>query len=297
MGKDLYDKYSLAKEIFELADKTLGFNLSNIIFTGPEEKLTQTPICQPAILTVSYVVFKIFRAELEKKNFVLKPKVALGHSLGEYSSLLAAGVLNFPEAVALVHKRGRFMQENSIQGGMLAVLGLPSEKVEQIAASIAGVEVANYNCPGQVVLSVKRESLERASSEVERQGAKRVVKLQVSIPSHSSFMENAAKNLSEELEKIEFKEPLFPVISNYSAQSTNEPAILQENLVQQMIHPVRWAESIEEAILQGGDTFLEIGPGKVLSGLLKRINPQVQSLRISDTATLGETLEKVASRE
>ena len=210
MGKDLYDNYAIAREIFKLADEKLGFALSRVILSGPEERLTQTPICQPSILTVSYVALKIFQAELEKRNLSLKPKAVLGHSLGEYSSLLAAGVLDYSDAVVLVHKRGRRMQENSIQGGMLAVLGLPSEKVEEVAEKLPGVEVANYNCPGQVVVSVKTEILEKAGPEFQKQGAKRVVKLQVSIPSHSSFMEDAAVSFSPELDRIEFKSPLFP---------------------------------------------------------------------------------------
>jgi [acyl-carrier-protein] S-malonyltransferase len=290
MGSDFYSEIPQAKEIFEAADKILSFSLSSIILKGPEEKLNETSICQPAVLSVSFCAFKIFMNEITRRNISLQINAALGHSLGEYTALTATGVLDFHESVLLVHKRGKFMEEVK-NGGMAAIIGLSLEEVKEIINKLKGVEIANLNCPGQTVIAGNLTSLEQVMKRAKEKGAKMVLKLKVSIPSHSSYMKDAKEKLKMELEKIDFKKPSFPIIPNYSAELTEEPSTLKQALIEQMTNTVKWEESIRKAINSGINTFIEIGPGKVLSGLVKRINPEVEIFMVSDLETLEQTLQ------
>lgn len=290
MGSDFYSEKPQNKELFKAADKTLGFDLSSTILKGPEEKLNQTSICQPAILTVSFLAFKVFMQEISKNNINLQIGALLGHSLGEYTALTAAGVLDFQQSVLLVYKRGKFMEETK-NGGMAAIIGLDLEQVTKIVDEIDAVEIANLNCPGQTVISGTSESLKQVMEKAKEAGAKMAVRLKVSIPSHSSYMKEAKDKLKTELDKTDFKKPAFPIIPNYSAESTEDISMLKEALTEQMTNTVKWENSIKNAIGLGVDTFIEIGPGKVLSGLVKRINSEVAVLRVSDLQTLEETIK------
>lgn len=295
MGSDFYSEKSQTKEIFETADKTLNFSLSSIILKGPAEKLNETSVCQPAILSVSFCAFKLFITEITRRNIPLKINAVLGHSLGEYTALTSANVLDFTQSISLVHKRGKFMEEVK-NGGMAAIIGLPFEEVKEIIKNIKGAEIANLNCPGQTVIAGDLISLEQAMKETKKRGANMVLKLKVSIPSHSSYMKEAKEKLKKELEKIDFRKPDFPIIPNYSAESTEEPYALKQALIEQMTNPLKWEESIRKAIHLGINTFIEIGPGKVLSGLVRRINTKVETLRVSDLQTLEETIHALKQR-
>lgn len=289
MGKDFYESYPEAREFFKITDGVLGFSLSSIVFEGPEERLATTSICQPAVLTVSYIAFRILMKIKRERKLPFKIRFALGHSLGEYTALISSGVIDFPSGVLLVYKRGRFMEEIQ-NGGMVAILGLPLEQIEEIVKEIKGVEIANVNSPGQIVIAGIDDALKEAERKAKTKGAKATVRLKVSIPSHSSYMRKAKERLREELRKIEFKKPKFPVVTNYSASPVADPIVLKESLIEQMTNRLRWDESIRNVIASGVETFIEIGPGKVLSGLVKRINREVQILRVSDVETLEETL-------
>ncbi|HIE43879.1 MAG TPA: ACP S-malonyltransferase [Candidatus Omnitrophica bacterium] len=227
--------------------------------------------------------------EQKRRNFTFDIEAALGHSLGEYTALVSAGVLDFSEGVLLVHKRGRFMEEVQ-NGGMVAILGLGSEDVGDIVKNIEGVEIANLNCPGQIVIAGENLSLKEAEIESKKRGARLTLKLKVSIPSHSSYMKGAKEKLREEVKKIEFKSPSFPVVPNYLALPMRDSSPLKEAIIEQMTNPVRWEESVQKLIDSGVETFIEIGPGKVLSGLVKRVNRDTECLRVSDLKSMEETI-------
>jgi len=270
MGKDLYNNYEAAKETFEQANRALGFDIAKICFEGPAEELTKTENCQPAILTVSIAVFRAFR--MQNKRF--EPKAMLGLSLGEYSALVASGAVAFGDAVRLVRLRGQFMEEAAKQfpGKMLSIIGLPLEAVEEISKE-TGCEVANLNCPGQVVLSGSNESIDRAIAVSKQKGAAKAMVLNVSGAFHSSLMSRAGQRLKEEIAKVSFFEPEFPVISNVNAAPEVKPDYIKDNLIDQVSCSTRWEESIRYVASQKINTFLEMGPGKVLKGLIKRIDP------------------------
>jgi [acyl-carrier-protein] S-malonyltransferase len=290
MGSDFYSEKPQTKELFEAADKILGFDLSSTILKGPEEKLNQTSICQPAILTISFLAFKVFMQEIPKNNINFQIGALMGHSLGEYTALTSAGVLDFEQSISLVYKRGKFMEETK-NGGMAAIIGLSPEKVEEIVNDTKGAEIANLNCPGQTVISGTSESIEQAMEKAKEAGAKTAIRLKVSIPSHSSYMQEAKDKLKAELDRTDFKKPAFPIIPNYSAELTEDTSMLKKALIEQMTNTVRWEESIRKAIDYGINAFIEIGPGKVLSGLVKRINREAEILRVSDLQTLEETIQ------
>jgi [acyl-carrier-protein] S-malonyltransferase len=270
MGKDLYNNYGQAKEIFEQANRALGFDIAKLCFEGPQQELVKTENCQPAILTVSIAAFKVFRQQNKK----FEPRVMLGLSLGEYSALVAAGAVAFGDAVRLVRLRGQFMEEAARQfpGKMVSVMGVDAAAAGKIAKE-AGCEVANLNCPGQVVLSGSNESIQKAIEISKQKGAAKAVLLNVSGAFHSSLMSQAGQRLKEEISKISFFEPEFPVISNVNASPEIKPDQIKENLIDQVSCSTRWEESIRYVISKKINTFLEIGPGKVLKGLLKRIDP------------------------
>lgn len=287
MGKDLYNNYDSAKETFEQAGRVLGFDIAKLCFEGPPDKLTRTENCQPAILTVSIAAFKAFRTQNKK----FEPRAALGLSLGEYSALVAAGAVAFGDAVRLVRLRGQFMEEAAGQfpGKMVSIMGLEVKNAEEIAKE-AGCEIANLNCPGQVVLSGSDESIKKAIDISKQKGAARAALLNVSGAFHSSLMSRAGQRLKEEISKVCFFEPELPVISNINAAPETDPVQIKENLIDQVSCTTYWEESIRYVASQKISTFLEIGPGKVLKGLIKRIDPSLLVHNIENTDNIKKLL-------
>ncbi|ACX52092.1 malonyl CoA-acyl carrier protein transacylase [Ammonifex degensii KC4] len=290
MGKDLYERYPEAREVFAEADAVLGFPLSQLCFEGPASLLSQTMNTQPAVLTVSVACWRVYLTQGGRK-----PSAVAGHSLGEFSALVAAGALDFPTALRLVRRRGELMQEAVPlgEGGMLALLGLPTEKLERVleAGKQAGVvEVANYNCPGQIVLSGHMPALEAAAQAARAEGAKKTVLLAVSGPFHSSLMRRAAELFAQELEQVTIKKPVLPVVLNCTAEYAYRASEIKKALMRQMTSPVRWEESVRRLVKDGVETFVEIGPGKVLTGLIRRIHALATCLNVEDEASLRHTL-------
>ena len=288
MGKEIYQKYQEAREIFERADEALGFSISKLCFEGPEEELMKTENTQPAILTVSVALTKV----LQKRG--IKAEVTAGLSLGEYSSLVLAEALDFEDAVRLVKNRGKYMQEVVPQGvgTMAAILGLENEAVEEIcriASQVGIVEPANYNCPGQLVISGEVKAVEKAVELAKEKGAKRAVVLAVSAPFHCSMLKKAGELLEKDLEKIEIKELKIPVISNVTANYVTREEV-KDLLIKQVSHPVLWEQSVKRMIEDGVDTFVEIGPGKTLTGFVKKIDRTKAAYNFEDEESLLKTL-------
>ncbi len=268
MGRDLIEKSPLAKSIFEEANTVLGFDLTNICLNGPEESLKQTANTQPAILTASVAQWKILEAEGSL------PEVVAGHSLGEYSALVCAGVIEFKDAVSLVHLRGKLMEAAVPQGkgAMAAILGFDREQIAPVLAQCAGiVEIANINCPGQIVISGEAPAVTQACEKLLAAGAKRAIPLAVSGPFHSSLMKPAGDKLQAEIQKLSFKAPKFKFIANVTADYVSDPAEIKKLLVQQVSSSVLWQPSVERMINDGVTEFVEVGPGNVLAGLVKKI--------------------------
>lgn len=287
MGKDVFDSFNRSRSVFEQADEALGFSLSSIIFEGPEEQLKQTANTQPALLTVSVALLEA----LEGKG--LKPDYVAGHSLGEYSALVAAGVLSFEDAVRTVRARGQFMEQAvpSGQGAMAAVLGAERETLAALCASItaegSAVELANVNCPGQIVVSGSAAGVEAVVLRgKEEAGAKRVIPLEVSGPFHSSLMKPAAANLQTVLADVEMKDASVPVIANVTAKEVVSAGEIRSLLVEQVYSPVLWEDSVRYLIEQGVDTFVEIGSGTVLAGLIKKIDKSLRVISINNISAL-----------
>lgn len=295
MGRDAWEASQAARETFEVADATLGFSLSRLCFEGPEDELRRTEIQQPAILAASVAILRA----LEERIPLASAYVA-GHSLGEYSALVAAGALDFERAVALVHARGRFMQEAvpDGKGAMAAILGCGPEPVIEacrVAERVSGgvVAPANYNSPQQTVIAGHAAAVELAGSEARKRGAKRAVPLAVSAPFHCSLMEPAAEKLDAELGGIRFKDPRVPVITNVEAEPNRDGARIAELLRRQVTAPVRFTESVQCLARLGVTRLLEVGPGRVLSGLVARIDRSFDRLSastMSDVADVAATL-------
>jgi len=281
MGLDLYRKYSSARDVFDEVDDALGFSLSSLCFEGPEGELTQTINVQPAVLTVSIACLKA--AEEISGSSLPFPDVVAGHSLGEYTALVVAGVLNLSEAVRLVRERGRLMHEaGSVSpGGMVAVLGLDEEAVMEVCLS-TGTEISNINCPGQIVVSGAEEKLTKFRRLAEEKGARRLIPLKVSGAFHSQLMQPACDGLKNAIPEFSFHEPLVPVVANVTARMLLDVQSIKQELVDQVIRCVRWQQCVENMIAGGVTTFFEIGHGEVLAGLIKRINPAVQVINIGD---------------
>ena len=280
MGHDLYDSLASAKAIFEQADEALGFGLSRLCFEGPEEELTQTINAQPALLTTSYACLKATR-EIAGNSLPAASFLA-GHSLGEYTALAVAGVIDFATAVRLARERGRLMHEaGQIQpGSMAAILGLD----ESILAGIcqkADVVMANINCPGQIVISGAAANISKAMEMATEAGAKRAVQLPVSGAFHSPLMQPAVEGLTKYLDETEFKDPTIPIIANTTGQPLTTAAGVKTELRDQLNNPVQWQRSIEYICGQGVPTFIEIGPGQVLTGLIKRINKEARTTNLN----------------
>ncbi len=297
MGRDLYETYAEAKALFDEADSILGFPLSRLCFEGPMPELNDTINTQPALLTVSVALLRTL--ELDE----LKPVAVAGHSMGEYTALVAAGALDFADGLKLVRERGRVMKRAGERhpGGMAAIIGLDAKTLKEICqeASIqfpaSSVQPANYNSPGQIVISGHKDALGRALELAEERGARRVIPLAVSIASHSPLMRSAAQALADVVADIEFHQPRLPVIANVTAAPLTTVAEIREELVKQLTSTVRWVESVEYMIAQGVTTFVEIGPKNVLTGLIRRIDQSVRAVNVGDVAgakTLRKRIEK-----
>ena len=273
MGKEFYDNTEIGKELFEIADQALGFSLSKLCFEGPAEDLTATEIVQPAILTVSTICFRYFKA---KWGNDVELVAAAGHSLGEYSALVAAGVLDFADAVRLVNKRGKYMQEAVARGAgkMVAVLGAEVEELERALTSVAGVaQIANVNAPGQIVVSGEAKAIDDFKVKLPKL---RMVELAVSAPFHCDLMQPAAEKLAVELDQTKFLDPEFPVYANFSGQGQIKPEVMCQSLKDQVCGRVRWIDCVQTAIMDfQPEIALEFGNGRVLSGLMKRIDSAI----------------------
>lgn len=295
MGRELAENIDICKEVFEEADKALGFEVSNFCFYGTKEDLDKTENTQPAILTTSIAALKA----LEIKG--IKPDITAGLSLGEYSALVCSGVLKFTDAVKLVKKRGKFMQEAVPVGvgTMAAVLGLDAETVREICSEsgeIGIVEPANFNCPGQIVIGGEIEAVNLASEKAKERGA-RVMPLAVSAPFHTSILKPAAMKLEEELANVKLGSINVPVITNVTGNYVREVENVKELLKKQVMNSVLWETTIRKMIEDGVDTFIEIGPGKVLSGFVKKIDRKVTVTNVEDMKSLEKTIEILNSQE
>ncbi len=297
MGKDLAEKFPAARAVFDEADRVLGFSISKLCFEGSEEELKQTENTQPAILTVSVAAYRVLVGQDGGQG--ITPDFVAGHSLGEYSALVAAGALSFADAVRLVRKRGTFMQEAVPvgEGAMAAIMGLSSAQVGDIckrAAEGMVVSPANLNAPTQTVISGHALAVKRAVELASQEGAKRAVVLPVSAPFHCELMQPTRARMEPELHAVQFSDLKIPVVTNTDAEITTNGAEAREALIRQITLPVRWEESIRELIEQGVSSFVEVGPGRVLSGLLRQIDRSVHCLNVEDEESLRGTQAKLA---
>ena len=287
MLQDLYNAYPIVKQRFEEADEALGYSISKLCFEGPDTELVKTANTQPAILTASVACYEV----LKEQGFT--PDIVGGHSLGEYSALVAAGVLNFKDAVYVVHKRGEYMQEAVPlgKGAMAAILALPREQVVEICKevndSVGSVQAVNFNCPGQIVIAGETAAVETAAEKMKEAGAKRAVMLPVSAPFHSRLMEPAALRLKEELDKIQVSDAQIPVVANVTGKILTNANDIKESLVTQAANPVLWEDCVAEMVNFGVTRFVEVGPGKVLTGFTKKINKDMELANVEDIASRG----------
>ncbi len=291
MGKDLFDNFPVARDVFEQADDALGFSLSEMCFAGNEVDLQLTANTQPAILTASIAAFRA----MESEGFA-KPDLVAGHSLGEYSALVAAGVLDFADAVRTVRGRGTYMQEAVPVGvgAMAAVLGLDLAKVEEVCAAAANGQVcspANINSPTQIVIAGNAEAIDRACELAKEAGAKRAIKLNVSAPFHCSLMMPAQERLAADLSGLKYSQFVFPVVHNVDAEPNSDPETVSDKLTQQVSSPVKWLQTVRKLAAEGVTTFVEVGPGKVLSGLGRQIERDHRYLNVENIESLRNTLE------
>jgi [acyl-carrier-protein] S-malonyltransferase len=273
MGLELYENSPLAQELFKKANEILGFPITDIMFEGTTEALKQTKVTQPAIFLHSVILAKTLGDDF-------KPEMVAGHSLGEFSALVANGVLSFEDGLRLVSKRALAMQKacEAQESTMAAVLGLDDGIVEDICKSIEGIVVAaNYNCPGQLVISGEISAIDKACELLMSNGARRALKLPVGGAFHSPLMEPAREELADAIENTEFNAPICPVYQNVVAKAVTNPAEIKENLISQLTAPVRWTQSIQQMIADGGTEFIEVGPGKVLQGLMRKIDRNVEA--------------------
>jgi [acyl-carrier-protein] S-malonyltransferase len=293
MGKDLAEKYPLARQTFEEADDALGYKLSTLCFEGPEDQLRLTEITQPAILTASTAVLRVLETRIPKPCYVA------GHSLGEYSAHVASGTFSFADAVRTVRNRGKYMQEAVPVGvgTMAAILGMDLEKVAAVCHDAAQGEVcepANINSPEQIVISGNTAAVERAAKLADERGAKRAKLLPVSAPFHCSLMKPAQDRLADDLNALKLQPPVYPVACNVDAQLVTDDLRARDTLVRQVTGSVKWEQCVRLLIAQGVQTFIEVGPGKVLCGLLRQIDRSKTCLNVSDDPTLVKVLESLA---
>jgi [acyl-carrier-protein] S-malonyltransferase len=294
MGKDLAEKFPIAGKTFEEADAALGYKISDLCFNGPEEKLKLTEITQPAILTVSVAAYRV----LQDKG--ISPAMVAGHSLGEYSAHVAAGTLSFADAVRTVRNRGRYMQEAVPVGvgAMAAILGMAVDAVAAVCNEAAQGEVcqpANINSPEQIVISGNKDAVERAAELAKQRGAKRALMLQVSAPFHCALMHPAEERLAIDLEKLAFQNPRVPVITNVDGVAKDSAAGSRDALIRQVTGTVQWVRCMQTMIASGIEIFVEVGPGKVLCGLMRQIERSRTCVNVEDEASLEKSLEKIGS--
>lgn len=283
MGKDFYEKYSLVKEMFDHANEMVGYDLTSLMFEGPNEKLTETQNAQPSLLLMSAAI----TALLQKEQ--ITPFLTAGHSLGEYSALVASNAISYTDGVQLVHKRGQLM-ENAYpkgQGSMAAVLGLELQGLKDALEEIKQqsdevIDIANLNCPGQIVISGTKSAIEKSVEFLKEKGAKRVIPLQVSGPFHSSLMKPAAEKFSDEIDKLEWNDAEIPVIANVTASVVTDKTTIKDLLVKQLYSPVRFEETINLILEKDVDAIVEVGNGKVLAGLVKKVNRRTTTFSIGD---------------
>ncbi|NMH72303.1 ACP S-malonyltransferase [Bacillus sp. RO2] len=291
MAQELATEYKEVQEVMETADEKLGYKLSSLMFEGPQEELTLTYNAQPALLTSSIAILQIL------KQAGINADYTAGHSLGEYSALVAAESISFEDAVYTVHMRGKYMEEAvpAGVGSMAAVLGLEEsllkEACEEASEEAGPVQLANLNCPGQIVISGSAQGVSLASEKAKEKGAKRVIPLVVSGPFHSSLMKPAASKLEDTLSSISINDATIPVIANVDANEMRSASEIPVKLVEQLYSPVRWEQSVEKLIELGVDTFVEVGPGKVLSGLIKKVNRRATTIPVYDNETLQKAID------
>jgi [acyl-carrier-protein] S-malonyltransferase len=293
MGRHLYETYSEARETFDEASDRLGYDISELCFNGPKEELDRTFRTQPCILTASIAAYNVLSSR------GIEPAVVAGHSLGEYSALVAAGVIPFRDAVTLTEKRGRFMQDAVPEGKglMAAILGLSRDQVDEVCLSVSSgyTAPANYNCPGQIVIAGEKEAVEEAIKLAREAGAKRALAIPVSAPSHCALMMEASRRLAEVLKDTSFASPRIPVVNNADAMFLNTVDSIKASLVKQLDSPLLWEDSVRNMIDSGIDTFVEVGPGKVLSGLIKRIDPD--TVILNTDSGIDEVIDKILNRQ
>ncbi|MFH2012218.1 MAG: ACP S-malonyltransferase [Pseudomonadota bacterium] len=292
MGKELYDNFAVVKETFEEANDSLGINIKKICFEDPNSEIGLTINTQPAVLTASIAALRVLNQETG-----IQPRLVAGHSLGEYSSLVAAGSLGFSDAVKIVQQRGKFMQEAVAvgTGTMAAIIGMQEEVLEKICAEVTEegslVSPANYNSPDQIVISGESTAVQRAIDLAKERGAKRGILLNVSAPFHCSLMKPAMERLADELEKLSFKDIKIPVISNVEADINTSKERVKELLIKQVCSPVKWVQSMKKMIEEDVNVVIEVGPGKVLSGLMRKISDKVSTRNIEDIKSLKKVQE------
>ena len=286
MGRDLYDSFDSAKAVFDQADEALGFSLSRLCFDGPEDELQQTINAQPAIVTVSFACLKAV-SDVSGSNGLPSPAFVAGHSLGEYTALAAAKVLDFADTVYLTRERGRLMDEAGLSqpGGMVAIIGLDEASLAEVCTK-TNTRIANINCPGQLVISGAKENLSQAADLAKSRGAYRTIPLAVSGAFHTPLMQSAVDGMAEILTTLSFDNPAVPIIANTTAQPLATAELVKEELLGQLCHCVRWQPSIEYMVNDDVSTFIEIGPGRVLTGLIKRINKSVKLINIGDAEAI-----------
>ena len=289
MGRDLYDNFDSAKAIFEQADEVLGFPLSRLCFEGPEDELRQTINAQPAIVTVSYACLQAIR---EVSNDLPVAAFVAGHSLGEYTALAAADVIDFATVVYLTRERGRLMYEAGVirPGGMTAIIGFDEASLAEVC-SLTDTQIANINCPGQLVISGAKENLPKAADLAKDRGASRTIPLQVSGAFHTPLMQPAVDGMSEIIATLDLQDPVVPIIGNTSAQPLTTAEQVKAELITQLCNCVQWQRSVDYMMDDGVSTFIEIGPGKVLSGLIKRINKEASTLNIGDAEAIRSLID------
>ena len=294
MGRELAEEFPRARRAFEAVDEALSFSLSKLCFEGPAEELQLTANAQPAILAMSVAAAEVLHEKGIRADFVA------GHSLGEYAALVVAGSFPIEEGVRLVRKRGQYMQEAVPvgQGAMAGLLGMDAVAAEQVCREAAQGEVvspANFNSPGQVVISGHRKAVERAVVLARGRGAKRAIMLNVSAPFHCALMKPAQERLEIELDRVEISDPLIPLVNNVDAELVRSAARVREGLKRQVTAPVRWDQAMRVLRSENVECFVEVGPGKVLSGLMRQIDPRAECLRVEDMATLNEVLARLGA--
>ena len=299
MGRELYERYERAREIVDQANDILGYDLRRKIFCGPEQELQQTVITQPAVFTISVACLEVLKGyQISSSKGSLKPQVVAGHSLGEYTALVAAGVFDFPQALSLVQKRAEFIHKVSQEkpGAMAAIIGLEREKLEEVIGEVRGQEVleaVNFNSPVQIVIAGELKACEKAVERAREKGAKRAVILKVSGAFHSSLMAKARDDLARELENYNLRDPIIPVVTNHNAKPATSGEEIRKALISQIDSPVLWEDSIREILRAGVEVFIEVGPGRVLTGLLGRIAKEASGLNVEDEESLRGTIKKL----